>query len=76
MNTFSKSQTTEATLLPYRFGKFGYAKFVVSSIINDILTVVKKHPIVEQRYCKHCKKYRNFTKFPGVEISWKDTVSA
>ena len=23
----------------------------------------------------HCEKYRNFTKFLGVEILWKDTVS-
>ena len=24
----------------------------------------------------HCVKYRNFTKFPGVGILWKGTVSA
>ena len=26
-------------------------------------------------YFTHCKKYRNFTQFPGVEILWKGTVS-
>ena len=25
---------------------------------------------------KHCGKYRNFTKFPDVEILWKGKVSA
>ena len=24
----------------------------------------------------HCKKYRNFTKLPGVKILWKGAVSA
>ena len=38
--------------------------------------MTSKNPRLGFHRYLHCEKYRNFTKFPGVEILWKGTVSA
>ena len=38
--------------------------------------VIKARKSPEIKNCSHFKKYHNFTRFPGVEILRKATVSA
>ena len=47
-----------------------------TTLIENASDAQKTSRYAHSIYVLHCVKYRKFTKFHGVKVLWKDTVSA